>query len=103
MKLTFGHFRSTTVEVINRQQKVEYKVLSGSANKKEVRAALGNVYRDTYSYCFTGYYSDRKPAIKRLEGEIKNLEEKVKEMKFALKVTKKKHWSEVINKDNNNE
>jgi hypothetical protein len=99
MKITFGFLSPTTVEVINRQQKVEYEILSGSATEQEVRAALGNVYRDTYSYCFTGYYSDRKPVIQRLEEEIKSLEEKIEEMKFALKVTKKKHWSKVINKD----
>jgi len=100
MKITFGCFSPTTVEVINRQQKVEYEILSGSATEQEVRAALGNVYRDTYStFCFTGYYSDRKPAIQRLEEDIKSLEEKIEEMKFALKVTKKKHWSKVINKD----
>ncbi len=83
MKITFGFFSPTTVEVINRQQKVEYEILSGSATEQEVRAALGNVYRDTYSYCFTGYYADRKPVIQRLEEEIKSLEEKIEEMKFT--------------------
>ncbi len=100
MKITFGHFSPVTVEVINRQQKVEYKVLNGAASEKEVRAALGNVGRDTYDYCFTGHYSDRKPAIKRLEKDIEELGKQLEYMKFALKVTKKKQWSKVINKDN---
>jgi len=100
MIITFNSFSPVTVEVINRQQKVEYNVISGIADEKDVRAFLGNVGRDTYDYCFTGHYSDRKPAIKRLEEDIEELEKQLEYMKFALKVTKKKQWSKVINKDN---
>jgi len=100
MKITFGHFNLATVEVINRQQKVEYKVISGKASEQEIRAALGNVGRGTYDYCFNGFHYDRKPAIQRLEDGIKELEKQLEEMKFALKVTKKKNWSRVTNKDN---
>jgi len=40
MKITFDQFNPTTVEVINRQQKVEYEVISGKASEQEIRAAL---------------------------------------------------------------
>ena len=101
MIINFNSFSPVTVEVINRQQKVEYNVISGIADEKEVRAFLGNVgRRDTYDYCFTGHYSDRKPAISRLKEQIKELEKEIEYIKFALKVTKKKNWSKVINKDN---
>tara|TARA_R100000544_G_scaffold18817_1_gene8993 strand:+ start:253 stop:561 length:309 start_codon:yes stop_codon:yes gene_type:complete len=101
MKITFGQFSpvqfsTVTVEVINRQQKVEYKIISGIASEKEVRAALGDVGRSGCEPFFTGFYSDRKPVIKRLEKKIQELEKQVDDMKFSLKVTKKKHWSKLI-------
>jgi len=100
MKYTFGAFRSTTVELINRQQRVEYEVLNGNASEREIRAALGNVGRSQYQCFYTGFYSERKPAIKRLEKAIQELEKQVDDMKFALKVTKKKRWAKVTSKDN---
>tara|TARA_R110000782_G_scaffold171288_2_gene263002 strand:- start:317 stop:457 length:141 start_codon:yes stop_codon:yes gene_type:complete len=42
MKFTFGHTNPTTVEVTNRQQHVEYKIIDGYGGELDVRAAVGN-------------------------------------------------------------
>ncbi len=93
MKFTFGHTNPTTVEVTNRQQYVEYKIVQGlKVDERDVRAAVGNSWRGTYSHSFSGWYSDRKPAIKRIEDDIAELKLQLSELEFALKVTKKKEW-----------
>ena len=96
MKFTFGHTNPTTVEVTNRQQHVEYKIIQGlRVDERDVRAAVGNAWRGTYSHSFSGWYSDRKPAIKRIEDDIANLQLQLDELEFALKVTKKKDWKAI--------
>ena len=92
MEFTFGYTNPTTVEVTNRQQHVEYKILTGFADERDVRTAIGNAQRGTYSHYFSGWYGDRSPAIKRIEEEIRELKERLSELEFALKVTKKKKW-----------
>ena len=95
MEFIFGYTNPTTVEVINKQSHVEYKVLASYADEKDVRAAVGNCNRDTYAHHFDGYYFNRKPAIERMESDIEYLEKELEQLKFALKVTKKKKWVEV--------
>jgi|VirMetMinimDraft_7_1064189.scaffolds.fasta_scaffold00306_14 hypothetical protein len=95
MKFTFGYTNPTTVEVINRQQHVEYKILTGYGDEKDARAAVGNEGRGTYDHYFDGYHFNRKPAIERMESDIEDLEKQLDKLKFALKVTKKKKWIEV--------
>ncbi len=92
MIFTFGHTNPTTVDVINRQQHVEYKILSAYGSEEDVRAAVGNEGRGTYSHYFDGYHFNRKPALERMEEDIKQLEEDLSRLKFAVKVTKKKTW-----------
>ena len=93
MKFTFGYTNQTVVEVTNRQQHVEYKIIQGlRVDERDVRAAVGNAWRGTYSHSFSGWYSDRKPAIERIERDIAYLKEQLEELEFALKVTKKKKW-----------
>lgn len=96
MKFTFGHTNPTTIEVTNRQQHVEYKIIQGlRVGERDVRAAVGNAWRGTYSHSFSGWYSDRKPAIKRIEDDIAELKLQLEELEFALKVTKKKDWKSI--------
>ncbi len=96
MEFTFGHTNPTTVEVTNRQQHVEYKIIQGlRVDERDVRAAVGNAWRGTYSHSFSGWYSDRKPAIKRIEDDIAELRLQLDELEFALKVTKKKDWKAI--------
>ena len=96
MEFNFGHTNTTKVEVTNRQQHVEYKIVSGLlTDERDVRAAVGNALRGTYSHSFTGWHSDRKPAIKRIEDDISELKEQLKKLEFALKVTKKSKWINV--------
>ena len=93
MKITIGYFGTiTTAEVNNRQQNVEYKITDGFADEKEVRAAIGNTSRDTYDYSYSGYYSDRKQAVDRMELSIKEHEAEIVKLRFAINVTKKKEW-----------
>jgi hypothetical protein len=92
MRFTFGYTAPTTVEVTNRQQHVEYKILTGFADERDVRAAVGNAHRGTYSHYFSGWYNERSPAIERIEEDIRSLKKELLELEFALKVTKKKKW-----------
>lgn len=92
MNFTFGYTNPTTVEVTNRQQHVEYKILNSFADERDVRAAVGNAQRGTYSHYFSGWHHERKEAIERIEGDIKELKQNLLELEFALKVTKKKKW-----------
>ena len=93
MKFTFGFTNPTTVEITNRQQHVEYKLEDGyAADEREIRAAVGNVLRGTYAHSYSGWYSERKPAIERIEGDISKLKQQLVELEFALKVIKKKKW-----------
>ena len=95
MEFTFGYTNPTTVEVTNRQQHVEYKVLSSFADEKDVRGAVGNAGRSQYAHYFDGYHFHRKPAIERMESDIEYLEKELEQLRFALKVTKKKTWIEI--------
>ena len=95
MEFTFGYTSPTTVEVTNRQQHVEYKILTSFADERDVRAAVGNAQRGTYSHYFSGWHHERKPAIERIEDDIKELKSQLKELEFALKVTKKKTWKQI--------
>lgn len=95
MEFTFGYTNPTTVEVINRQQHVEYKILNNFGDERDVRVAVGNAQRGTYSHFFSGLYNERKPAIERIEGDIAELKLQLKELEFALKVTKKKTWKKI--------
>jgi len=92
MEFTFGYTNPTTVEVINRQQHVEYKILNAFADERDVRAAVGNAGRGTYAHYFSGWHHERKGAIDRIEDDIKEAKQNLKELEFALKVTKKKKW-----------
>lgn len=92
MEFTFGYTNPTRVEVTNRQQHVDYKIIEGFGSETDVRAAVGNAWRRTYQHHFSGWYSDRKPAIERMEQKIEELKQELKEIEFALKVTKKKKW-----------
>ena len=82
----------STVEVNNKQQNVEYKIIDGFADEKEIRAAVGNMSRDTYDFYYSGYHSDRKQAITRMEESIKEHESEIEKLKFAINATKKKEW-----------
>jgi hypothetical protein len=96
MEFSFGFTNPTVVEVTNRQQHVEYRIISGlRVEERDVRAAVGNALRGTYSHSFSGWYSDRKPAIERMERDIEELKQKLKELEFAVKVTKKKSWKAI--------
>jgi hypothetical protein len=96
MEFTFGFTNPTVVEVTNRQQHVEYKIKSGhSADEQEVRAAVGNALRGTYAHSYSGWYYERKPAIERMERDIDYLKQQLKELEFALKVTKKRNWKAI--------
>ena len=83
------------VEVTNRQQHVEYKIISGYASEEDARKAAGNHGSGAYDCYYDGWYPRRKPAIERMENKIKELEKELEELKFSLKVTKKKKWIEV--------
>ncbi|MFT6124298.1 MAG: hypothetical protein ACJAV0_000432 [Shewanella sp.] len=96
MKFTFGYTNPTTVEVTNRQQNVEYKIIDGYGGELDIRAAVGNEGRGTYSHYFDGYHFHRKPAIERMEDDAKRMEEDLERIRFAIKVTKKKTW--ILNK-----
>ncbi|QDP67512.1 MAG: hypothetical protein Unbinned5350contig1004_19 [Prokaryotic dsDNA virus sp.] len=95
MEFTFGYANPTTVEVTNRQQHVEYKILTSFADERDVRSAVGNAGRNQYAHYFDGFHFHRKPAIERMESDIEYLEKELAQLKFALKVTKKKIWVEV--------
>ena len=97
MQFTFGITNpTTTVEIYNRHDCVEYKVLEGyRPSEKDVRSAIGNTLRGTYCHRYSGYYSERAEAVERIKGDIESLERNLEELRFALKVTKKKVWKEV--------
>ena len=96
MEYHFGHFETTVVEITNRQQHVEYKIISGMrTDERDVRSCVGNFNGGTYSHCFSGWHSERAPAIERLENEIKKTKELLKQLEFSLKVTRKKKWIQV--------
>lgn len=96
MKFTFGFTNPTTVDVTNRQQHVEYKLEDGyAADEREIRAAVGNALCGTYAHRYSGRYSERKPAIERIEGDISELKRQLVELEFALKVIKKKNWKAI--------
>lgn len=95
MKFTIGNFNSSTIEVTNRQQHVEFRVVDGHANEEEARSCVGNESRGTYDFYYDGYYSNRKQAIKRMEDTINDLNNELERLEFALKVTKKKKWVKV--------
>ena len=99
MIYTFGFTNPTTVKITNRQQHVEYEILTGFGDERDVRAAIGNILKGTYSHNFSGWYHERKPAIERIESDIKQLKQELEELEFALKVTKKKTWKQLNNKD----
>lgn len=96
MKFYVGMFSPRAeVEVYNRQNKVEYKILSDYASERDIRSSLGNYGSGTYDPWYSGYYMDRKVATDRLQEEISHAEEYLEKLKFALKVTKKKVWEEI--------
>ena len=90
-----GIINTKRVEIVNRQKNVEYKELDTFVDEQSARASAGNIYRGTYEHSYSGYYFERANAINRLEKEIKKTEEKLKELKFCLKVTKKKEWVKI--------
>ena len=94
MEFTFGHGR-TTVKVTNRQQFVEYEILTGYGSEVDVRAEVGNCERGLYAHYFDGYHFHRKEAIKRMERDLEGAKEIVKRLEFSIKVTKKKTWVKV--------
>lgn len=83
------------VIVYNRQNEVEFKIISGSASEKEIRSRVGNYGSGQYEPYYSGYYSERKVAISRLEEEIQRTKDYLEALEFSLKVTKKKNWEEV--------
>lgn len=95
MEYSVGLFSPCKVEVLNKQNKVEFRDVDGYSSEEGARAAAGNVWRDTYDYCYDGYYSNRGQAVKRLQNEIEATERKLADLKFALTVTKKKVWEKV--------
>ncbi|UUW39889.1 hypothetical protein VP14_202 [Vibrio phage VPMCC14] len=83
------------VIVYNRQDKVEYKVLSDYASESNIRSHVGNYGSGSYDPYYDGWYGNRKVAVERLEIEIKRTENYLEALKFSLKVTKKKVWEEI--------
>jgi len=83
------------VKVVNKQDRVEYSIINGFADDRQVRGTVGNYQRSMYEFDFSGYYSDRKEAITRLNNEIESTRESLAALEFALKVTKKKNWVRV--------
>ncbi|AUR82879.1 coil containing protein [Vibrio phage 1.029.O._10N.261.55.A7] len=80
------------VEVTNRQQHVEFKIISGYASESDIRASVGNYGRNQYEPHYSGYYASRKISINRLESEIERTKEYLAGLEFSLKVTKKRNW-----------
>lgn len=74
---------------------IEYDVINGYASESDVRAAVGNFNRDTYSYSYSGHYHSRKQAVDRLREEIKETEQLLEKLKFCLNATKKKEWRKI--------
>ena len=96
MTFNFGYINQTTVEVTNRQQCVEYKVIKGfDSDERSVRAAIGDTGKDIWSDSYSGFYSERGLAIERLKSDILELKKQLNELEFALKVTKKEKWIKV--------
>ena len=96
MQLTIGMFGpKAKVAITNKQNTVEYKVLSGHATESDARSAAGNIYKELYDFSYSGDYSNRKPAVDRISSRITELEKELEQLKFCLKVTKKKNWVEV--------
>ena len=96
MEFIFGYTNPTVVEVTNKKDRVEYSFKSGiTTDERAVRAAVGNVWKGTYSYHFEGFYSDRNLVIERIQQDIKETKDKLEELEFALKVTKKRRWVRV--------
>jgi hypothetical protein len=96
MEFSFGFTNPTVVEVTNRHRHVEYRIINGLiVDERDVRAAVGNALRGTYSHSFSGWHRDRKPAIERMERDIEDLKQQLKELEFAVKVTKKKSWKAI--------
>lgn len=85
----------STVEVTNRQGCVEYKVLDGYCSESDIRSRVGNEGRDTYSYYYNGYYHTRKECLSRLQRDIDETKDRLHELEFALKVTRKRNWIKV--------
>ncbi len=83
------------VEITNRQQHVEYKVIEGWVSEEDARQAAGNYACGTYDCFYDGSHPHRKPAVERMESKIKELKKELEELEFSLKVTKKKKWIEV--------
>lgn len=80
------------VEVTNKIDRVEVKIINGNATEKEVRRSVGNYGKRMWDFDFSGHYSDRKEAAKRLEYAIEDKKLELEALEFALKVTKKKNW-----------
>jgi len=83
------------VKVTNKQNCVQYEIIQGFCSEKEIRAKVGNTWIGEYGFHYSGYYSDRKEAIKRMEEELEYAKRKVNELEFAIRVTKKKVWEKI--------
>ena len=86
---------SSKVRITNKQNSAQYEIIEGYCSEEEARAAVGNTYRDTYCYRYSGHYTDRKMAIDRMTDDLNAAKKKVEELEFAIKVTKKKVWEKV--------
>lgn len=95
LEVVVGMFNPSTVRITNKQNCVEYQVISGFASEREARRAAGNFHKSLYQYDFDGYYMNRKEALTRLEQELEATLRKAEELKCAINVTKKKVWKEV--------
>ena len=80
------------LRITNRQNHVEWEELDGYSCEREARSCAGNFNKDLYDYDYSGYYYDRKKAIQRMEYDVEATEKLLEELKFSLKVTKKKNW-----------
>lgn len=87
-----GNFK---VEVTNRQNCVEYKVLDGCCSESDIRSRVGNDWAGVYDHNYSGYYGNRKDALTRIQNEIEETKQKLSDLEFALKVTKKKDWVKI--------
>jgi len=83
------------LRITNRQNCVEWEVLEGYADEEDARRCAGNFKKDLYDYSYSGYYHDSKQAIQRIERDIAETEKLLEELKFSLKVTKKKNWIKI--------
>lgn len=90
-----GMWSVSKVEVTNRQNCVEYKILKGYCDESDIRSHVGNDWKSLYAYDYDGYYHNRKECIERLQSDIDNTKQQLEDLEFALKVTKKKNWVKV--------